>query len=81
MSNPALWTVNATCVVDNDVRAHVAVRFIDEVGSVNGRHLATGESLSLVVHSNQAICVQAEPGARVVLKNMSDAPIQATCSS
>ena len=45
------------------------------------KNLKTGQATSMVVKNNDSISVSAEPDTEITLENLSDDPIQATCST
>jgi hypothetical protein len=81
MTNHFSWTLNANCVVKTKTKNKIRVSVTDNKGVVNGRNLKTGQATSMVVQNDDSISVSADPGTIVTLENMSDDPVQATCST
>ena len=83
MTNHFGWTLNATCVINTNTKAKNKIRLsvLDNKCAVNGKHLGVGQSTSMTVENHEAISVAAEPGTQVTLQNLSNDPIQATCST
>lgn len=81
ITNHTLWTLNATCTIQNKDKNRIVVGVLDNKGIVNGRNLSMGQAMSVTVHNHDAIAVSAEPGTKVTLQNMSSDPVQATCST
>ena len=75
------WTLNATCTIQTKSKNKIRISVLDNKGSVNGHHLAIGQSKSMLVHNNDCILVSAEPGTQVTLQNLGVDPIQATCAT
>ena len=81
VTNHFAWTLSATCVIKTNTKNKIRVGVLDNNGAVNGKHLATGQTTSMVVQNHESISVSAEPGTKVTLQNMSNEPFQATCST
>jgi thioredoxin reductase len=83
MTNHFGWTFNATCIIKTRTKSKNKIRLSvqDNKGSVNGKNLAVGQATSMDVQNQDSISVSAEPGTRITLQNLSNDPVQATCST
>lgn len=81
VTNHFAWTLSATCVINTKTKHTIRVSILDNSGVVNGKSLATGQTTSMVVQNHDSISVSAEPGTKITLQNMSNDPIQASCST
>ena len=75
------WKLSATCSIQTKTKNTIRVSVVDNNGSVNGKNLTVGQSTSVTVHNHDNISVSAEPGTQVILHNLSDDAVQATCST
>lgn len=82
IENNFSFSLDANCVVHaketgkNTIRLHV----LENNGTVNGRKLDKGQSTSVVIHGQKSLSVHAEPGSKVNIQNLSNTPLEATCS-
>lgn len=83
LTNSALWTVNATCVVQsaNQAKNTIKISVLKNQGSVNGKNLNSGQATSLMVKNNDSISVSAQSGTQINLMNKSSQPLKAACST
>lgn len=81
IENTFSFSLNATCTMTNDKGKNtIKLKVVENTGTVNGQQLTKGQSTSLVVKGQKSISVHAEPGSKVNIQNLSDNPLQATCS-
>ena len=82
LSNPTLWTLNATCHIQGGKGQHkIQIRMIDKTGHINGHALANGKTTSVHVNNKEQIAVSADAGATVHLTNLDNDPVEAVCYS
>jgi hypothetical protein len=82
IENNFSFSLDANCIVHakdagkNKIRLHV----LEHQGAVNGQKLDKGQSTSVVIQGQKSLSVHAEPGSKVNIQNLSDSPLEATCS-
>lgn len=82
LNNSTLWTIHATCQIHGGTnKKTIKIKGTKDGGQVNGKQLATGKATSLTMYTDKTVEVIAEPGAQVTIRNMSDEPLTAVCSS
>lgn len=80
LTNHSIFTVNATCSVQsNHANNRIRISVLKNQGTVNGRHLASGQATSVNLNGNASISVSADPGTEVHLVNMGNDAVQADC--
>lgn len=82
IENNYAFSFDATCTVHADelTKNTIKLHIVENTGTVNGKHLSKGQSTSVVVKGQKELFVHAEPGSKVSIENLSNNPIQATCS-
>lgn len=81
-TNVFMWTINANCEIQCDKNEVNTIKFkvLKKTGSLNGMHLKTGDTMSVDLHSNDAMIISAFPGSKVELKNTGRTTIHAYCN-
>jgi hypothetical protein len=81
LTNSTLWTLNATCTVQNtsQKKSKIKISVLKNSGKVNGKNLATGQTTMVTVSNNSSISVSAESGTQINLMNLSSEGLQAVC--
>lgn len=75
------FSLDANCTITNQKgKNKIKLQVVENTGTVNGKHLTKGQSTSVTVQGQKEISVHAEPGSKVNVLNLSDNPVQATCS-
>lgn len=82
IENHFSFSLDANCVVHTQDQGKKTIRLhvLEENGVVNGKKLDKGESTSVVINGSKSLSVHAEPGSKVNIQNLSDSPLEATCS-
>ena len=79
--NPFLWDISAECVITSDIDAYpLLVRVLRKKGTLNGKHLSTGDTVQLILHAKDKIRLTAVSGAEVELTNLSNEMVKADCA-
>lgn len=81
LTNNTLWTLNATCTVQNtkQTKSKIKISVLKNSGKVNGKNLSTGQTTMVTVNNNSSISVSAEAGTQINLMNLSSEGLQAVC--
>lgn len=82
LNNATLWTIHATCQIHGgSSKKTIKIKGTKDGGQINGKHLAVGQATSLTFYADKTVNVTAEPGAQVTIRNMSNEPLTAVCST
>lgn len=80
LSNPYLWTINATCIIQNkEDNNFLAFKVINYQCSLNNKVLFAGESRTIRLHPNETLYISALPGSEVELLNIGKQAIITKC--
>lgn len=82
ITNPFMWSVKAVCTMSTEKTDEnfIAFKVLRKSGSLNGVSLNTGDSMTVHIHTNDMMYINAQPGAQVELVNIGEEVIKATCS-
>lgn len=82
LNNSSLWTIHATCQIKSSAnKKTIKIKGNTDGSRVNGKTLHAGQATSMTIYAEKTIEVTAEPGAEVIISNMSDEPFTAVCSA
>ena len=82
ITNSYVWTISAKCTIVTKGKSNtLVVRIKEHGGTVNGKNLASGQTLSVVVHNHDSLSVSADPSTTLTLQNKGIESVQATCST
>lgn len=82
ITNTTFWTIHATCQIHSNADSTtLRVNDVKNSSEINGKTLLAGQSTSMVVHDQKTIRVTAEPGAEVMITNLSQDQVDADCSA
>lgn len=80
--NPLLWSIKATCVVNEADENHdLDVSGLSRNSTINGSPLTQGQVITLCIRTGDAIQIYAPPAAKVELTNRGSSVIKARCST
>lgn len=79
ISNPLFWSVTVRCSIDKT--ASLTATVLKKSGTINGKKMSKGDSMTLLVNPGESFEIKADGGAKVEMLNHEDYTVKAQCKT